>query len=85
MNTLEIDGSRDGSQGRLKQKWNMLTTEDLQYSKGRHVQWFDRIQKLTGETRDVIEKAIKEVFSSCSWQAKNAGPGDQVSQSPLSA
>jgi hypothetical protein len=38
---------------------------DLQYIEGKHDELFGRIQKRTGETREVIEKAVKETCSSC--------------------
>jgi hypothetical protein len=38
---------------------------DLQYVEGKHDELFGRIQKRTGETRETIEKAVKEACSSC--------------------
>ena len=65
MNTLEIKGDWNIVKGKLKQKWATLTDDDLQYVEGMQEELLGRIQKRTGETREAIEKAIKEASSSC--------------------
>jgi uncharacterized protein YjbJ (UPF0337 family) len=65
MTTLEIKGDWNITKGKLKQKWASLTDDDLQYVEGKQDELFGRIQKRTGETREAIEKAIKEYNSSC--------------------
>ena len=60
MNTLEIKGDWNITKGKLKQKWAKLTDDDLHYADGKHEELVGRIQKRTGETREVIEKAVKE-------------------------
>ena len=65
MNTLEIKGDWNITKGKLKQKWAKLTDNDLRYTEGKEEELFGRIQKLTGETREVVENAIKEYSSSC--------------------
>ena len=62
MNKLEIKGDWNITKGKLKQKWATLTDDDLQYSEGKSDELFGRIQKRTGETREAIEKVIKDVF-----------------------
>jgi len=49
----------------LKQKWAGLTDDDLQLAEGRHDETLGRIQKRTGETREAVEKAVKESCSTC--------------------
>jgi uncharacterized protein YjbJ (UPF0337 family) len=66
MNKLEIKGDWNITKGKLKQKWAQLTDDDLQLVEGKHDELFGRIQKRTGETREAIEKVIKDVSSS-SW------------------
>jgi uncharacterized protein YjbJ (UPF0337 family) len=66
MNTLEVKGDWNITKGKLKQKWAKLTDDDLQYVEGKQDELFGRIQKRTGETREVIEKAVKEACSCCS-------------------
>lgn len=66
MTTLEIKGDWNITKGKLKQKWAKLTDDDLQFVKGKQEELFGRIQKRTGETREAVEKAIKEASgSSC--------------------
>jgi uncharacterized protein YjbJ (UPF0337 family) len=60
MTTLEIKGDWNITKGKLKQKWAKLTDHDLQYVEGKQEELFGRIQKCTGETREAIEKVIKE-------------------------
>ena len=64
MTTLEIKGDWNITKGKLKQKWAKLTDEDLQYSEGKQEELLGRIQKRTGETREAVEKAIKESSAS---------------------
>jgi uncharacterized protein YjbJ (UPF0337 family) len=64
MNTLEIKGDWNITKGKLKQKWANLTDDDLRCAEGKHDELLGRIQKRTGETREAVEKAIKEA-SSC--------------------
>ena len=65
MNTLEIKGDWNITKGKLKQKWAKLTDDDLKFVKGQQEELLGRIQKRTGETREVVEKAIKDASSSC--------------------
>jgi uncharacterized protein YjbJ (UPF0337 family) len=66
MNTLEIKGDWNITKGKLKQKWANLTENDLQYLEGNQEELLGRIQKRTGETREAIEKAVKEFCQQCS-------------------
>ena len=65
MNTLEIKGDWNITKGKLKQKWAKLTDDDLQYAEGKNEELIGRIQKRTGETREAVEKAIKEFSDGC--------------------
>ena len=65
MTTLEIKGDWNIAKGKLKQKWAKLTDDDLQYIEGKQDELLGRIQKRTGETREAIEKAIKESSGDC--------------------
>ena len=71
MNKLEIKGDWNITKGKLKQKWAKLTDSDLQYAEGKQEELVGRIQKRTGETREAVEKALKE---SCSTPAANRLP-----------
>ena len=65
MTTLEIKGDWNITKGKLKQKWAKLTDDDLQYAVGKQEEVIGRIQKRTGETREAVEKAIKESCPTC--------------------
>jgi uncharacterized protein YjbJ (UPF0337 family) len=65
MNTLEIKGDWNITKGKLKQKWAKLTDNDLRYTEGQQDELIGRIQKLTGETREVVENTIKEYSEAC--------------------
>jgi len=64
MTTLEIKGDWNIIKGKLKQKWANLTDNDLRYVEGQEDELLGRIQKRTGETREVVEKALKEYCDS---------------------
>lgn len=70
MNTLEIKGDWNIIKGKLKQKWAKLTDADVLFVEGKQEELLGRIQKATGETRETIEKAIKEACSPSSCCCK---------------
>jgi uncharacterized protein YjbJ (UPF0337 family) len=63
MTTLEIKGDWNITKGKLKQKWAKLTDNDLTYTEGKQEELVGRIQKITGETREMVESTIKEYTS----------------------
>ena len=63
MDKLQIKGEWNIIKGNLKQKWAQLTDDDLTYAEGKQEELLGRIQKRTGETREAIEKAVKEFNS----------------------
>jgi uncharacterized protein YjbJ (UPF0337 family) len=63
MNTLEIKGDWNITKGKLKQRWAKLTDSDLKYVAGQQDELLGRLQKATGETREVLEKAIRESYT----------------------
>jgi len=60
MNTLTIKGDWHITKGKLKQKWAQLTEDDLQFVEGKEEELLGRIQKRTGQTREAIEKVLRE-------------------------
>ena len=70
MDKLEIKGDWNIAKGKLKQKWAKLTDDDLQFVEGKHDELLGRIQKRTGETREAVEKAIKDACSTTSCCCK---------------
>jgi uncharacterized protein YjbJ (UPF0337 family) len=65
MDTLEIKGDWNITKGKLKRKWAQLTDDDLRYVVGMKDELLGRMQRRTGETREAVEKAVKEACSSC--------------------
>ena len=63
MTDLDTKGSWNITKGKLKQKWANLTDDDLQYAEGKQDELLGRIQKRTGESREAVEKAVKEASS----------------------
>ena len=61
MQSLEIKGKWNVIRDVLKQKWTLLTDDDLQYSEGMLEDLMRRIQKRTGKTRHAIEHAIRKI------------------------
>ena len=60
MNTLEIKGDWNVVKGKIKQKYGQLTDDDLAYARGQEDELIGRIQKRTGQTKDAVEKCIRE-------------------------
>jgi len=63
MNSQTIKGDWNIAKGRLKQKWAQLTDDDLAYIEGKEEELYGRIQKRTGETREAVEKFVRECRS----------------------
>ncbi len=61
MTNLEIKGDWNIIKGKLKQQWARLTDDDLQYLDGKQDELVGRIQKRTGETREIVEDTIRKL------------------------
>lgn len=60
---LKNKGKWNIAKGKLKQKWASLTDDDLEYTEGKQDELVGRIQKRTGESRETVEKAVKDASS----------------------
>lgn len=60
MNKLQFKGDWNIAKGKLKQKFAQLTDNDLRYTQGQEEELVGRLQKLTGETYESMERAIRE-------------------------
>jgi uncharacterized protein YjbJ (UPF0337 family) len=58
-----MKGNWNIAKGKLKQKWANLTEDDLRFEEGNQDELIGRIQKRTGQTRELVEKALDEAFS----------------------
>ena len=65
MTTTEIKGDWNVAKGKLKQKWASLTDDDLTFEEGKEDELLGRIQKRTGQTKEAIEKAMKDSGCNC--------------------
>jgi uncharacterized protein YjbJ (UPF0337 family) len=60
MNQLIVQENWSVSKEKLKQKYPSLTDNDLAYILGKEDEMIDQIQRKTGESRDEIEKYLRE-------------------------
>jgi len=60
MNQLILQENWSVSKEKLKQKYPGLTDNDLAYILGKEDEMIDQIQRKTGESRDEIEKCLRE-------------------------
>ena len=60
MNQLILQENWSVSKEKLKQKYPGLTDNDLAYILGKEDEMIDQIQRKTGESRDEIEKYLRE-------------------------
>ncbi len=60
MNTQIIKGNWDIAKGKLKQKYAKLTDNDLRLVDGKEDELIGRIEKATGERREVLEKFLND-------------------------
>ena len=70
MNKLKIKGDWNIAKGKIKQQWAKLTDDDLKFFAGKEEELLGRIQKRTGETREAVERAIKD-SGCCSSEHKH--------------
>lgn len=57
-NTTELLGNWNETKGKLKQKFAMLTDNDLLLVDGKHDEMIGRLQKKLGKTKEEIHKVI---------------------------
>jgi uncharacterized protein YjbJ (UPF0337 family) len=56
--TLRIKGDWNVAKGKLKEKYQNLTDDDLSYSEGREDDLLERIEKASGAKREEIESFL---------------------------
>jgi uncharacterized protein YjbJ (UPF0337 family) len=56
MNKQTFKGSWDIAKGKLKRKYAKLTDNDLWYLEGMEDEFFGRVEKATGATREELER-----------------------------
>ncbi len=60
MNKTSMKGNWNITKGKLKQKYSQLTDDDLKYVEGKEDELIGRIQKRTGETRENLDRMMRE-------------------------
>ena len=61
MNTTEIKGNWNEQKGLLKQKFAMLTDDDLLFSEGKKDEMLGRLQIKLGKTKEELHKIISSL------------------------
>lgn len=59
MDKLEIKGNWNELKGKLKEKYAVLTDNDLAFEEGKEDQLIGQIQQKTGKTRDEVMEVIR--------------------------
>jgi uncharacterized protein YjbJ (UPF0337 family) len=59
-NTTELKGHWNEIKGRLKQRFAVLTDNDLMYEEGKDDELWGRIEEKVGKTKAEIEKLLEE-------------------------
>ncbi|MBS4061101.1 MAG: CsbD family protein [Bacteroidetes bacterium] len=58
MNSTELKGNWNEQKGKLKQKFAILTDDDLMFNEGKKEEMFGRLQKKLGKTKEELHKII---------------------------
>ena len=59
MNTTEVKGNWNEQKGKLKQKFAVLTDNDLMFKEGKKDEMFGRVQIKLGKTKEQLHKIIE--------------------------
>lgn len=60
-NLTELKGNWNETKGKLKQRFAMLTDNDLLFVEGKQDEMLGRLQKKLGKTKEEIHKIISEL------------------------
>ena len=61
MNNMELRGSWQEQKGRLKQKFAVLTDDDLMFVQGKKEEMLGRLQAKLGKTKEELMKIISNM------------------------
>jgi len=61
MNKIEVKGNWNEQKGKLKQKFAVLTDNDLLYEEGKQDEMYGRLQIKLGKSKDELHKIIEEL------------------------
>jgi len=58
MNTTQVKGSWDEQKGKLKQKFAILTDNDLMFDEGKKEEMLGKLQKKLGKTKEELFRIL---------------------------
>jgi uncharacterized protein YjbJ (UPF0337 family) len=61
MNTTEVKGNWNEQKGKLKQKYAVLTDNDLLFEEGKQEEMFGKLQIKLGKTKEELHKIISSL------------------------
>lgn len=61
MNKTELEGNWNEKKGKLKQKFAILTDNDLLFAEGKKEEMFGRLQIKLGKTKEEFQRIISEL------------------------
>jgi len=61
MNKTEAKGNWNKQKGKLKQKFAVLTDNDLMYEEGKQDEMYGKLQIKLGKTKEELKKIIEEL------------------------
>jgi len=61
MNSTEVKGNWNELKGKLKQKFAVLTDNDLMFEEGKKEEMLGKLQAKLGKTKEEMEKIIGEL------------------------
>jgi len=61
MNTTEMNGNWNELKGKLKQRFAILTDNDLMLVEGKKEEMMGRLQSKLGKTKEELDKVISEL------------------------
>ena len=59
MNTTEVKGNWNEQKGKLKQKFAVLTDNDLMFDEGKKEEMLGKLQIILGKTKEELRKIIE--------------------------
>ena len=61
MNTTEVKGNWNEQKGKLKQKFGVLTDNDLMYEEGKQDEMYGKLQIKLGKSKEELHKIFREL------------------------
>jgi len=61
MNTTEVKGNWNEQKGKLKQKFAILTDNDLMFEEGKQDEMYGKLQIKLGKTKEELHKIISSL------------------------